>query len=125
MDFSAILTAARTIDLNNFILIVLCSISATYLVREFLKPPFWMPILILPAMFASAWFGAAILKANSVFISSEVSVNMVLGAMIGLVSCFVLGAVGYRIYAELFDATNFGPYRPKNDDVQPPSDGEQ
>lgn len=116
MDIDGLIAAAKTIDRNNMVLIVLFSAAATYLIREFLRPPLWVTILAFPLMLFSAWSGVAAFKAYGIFISNDVGANTVIAAASGMIICFIFGAIALRLLSEFTDTSNYGPYRASNKD---------
>ena len=117
MELEAINSAARTIDQNNMVLIVLLCLTVVHLIHEVFKPPFWVPLVAGPLFLFSAIAGVAILKAQRIFIATDVAVNTVIGATAGMVVCFIVGAIALRAVRELTDSSNFGPYQRRSKPV--------
>ena len=114
MDIDVLTSVIRSIDKNNsFLIIVLCC-SAVYLIREILRPPPWLIILACPSVLAAGFIGTGVMKMQSWFISGVEAVNTVVGSVAGITLCFCIGAILCRAFAEFYDETKSGPYRPRN-----------
>ena len=100
MEIDALISAVRAIDTNNAVLISVLCLAGTYLFHEMIGPPFWISLLALLSMIASACIGVAVLKVGGIFASPEPGIATVVGAITGMTISFVLIAATYRITAE-------------------------
>lgn len=120
MELDNLLFAIKSIDKNNTVLVVVLCLSSVYLIREFLSPPTWLVIIACPSVLISGFVGTGIMKIQGWFVSGEEAINTVIGTSAGIVVCFCLGAVLYRVAAEFNDESRSGPYRTK-DKYKPPA----
>lgn len=114
MDIDTLLAAIRSIDKNNTVLVVVLCFSSVYLIREFLSPPTWLVILAVPSVLIAGFVGTGIMRTQGWFVSGEEAINTVIGTTSGIVVCFCLGAVLYRLTAEFSDGSRSGPYKTKS-----------
>lgn len=114
MDFDTLMSAARAVDANNTVLIFILCATATYLIRELLRPPFWVPLITFPILLAASYTGVAIFKVSGVFPTSDTATNTVISAIVSITACFAAGALFYRAVAEASDKSNYGPYKSKD-----------
>jgi hypothetical protein len=113
MDIDTLMAAIRSIDKNNTVLVIVLCFSSVYLIREFMSPPTWLMILAGPSVLFAGFVGTGIMRTQSWFVSGEEAINTVIGTTSGIVVCFCIGAVLYRLTAEFSDETRSGPYKTK------------
>lgn len=114
MDFDTLVSAARSVDANNSVLIFILCATATYLIRELFQPPVWIPLITFPVMLVASYAGVAIFKVSGVFPTADTAMNTVISAVVSITACFAAGALLYRAVAEVSDKSNYGPYKSKD-----------
>ena len=113
MDLDTLFAAIRSIDKNNTVLVVVLCCSSVYLIREVLRPPPWLVGLAVPSVLIAGFIGTGIMRTQGWFVSGEEAINTVIGSTAGIVVCFCIGAVLYRVTAELRDESRKGPFKSK------------
>jgi hypothetical protein len=109
-----LVVAIRAIDHNNSFLVILLGLTASYLIKELLRPPMWMVVVSIPTMIAAAFSSVAVMRSMSWYVTDDEAVNTIIGSCAGLILCFVIAATIFRVVAELRDDTRSGPYEPKH-----------
>lgn len=113
MSFEELRVGVNAIDNNNFVLIILLSLAASYILNELLKPVFWVMLLAIPVMLASASCSVAYIRMQGWFFTTDEGVNTIIGATAGLTVSFIFCAAIYRAMCEMRDDSRSGAYRSK------------